>query len=237
MKTYLIYSKSETSRQSNIERLLGLLPKLELVEAIYPLQQKVPFLEQAMAISKQRTGQALLPGEVGCLLSHRAIWRMIAQVGDTNDDAHFLILESDSYLKDLGLIQSFASSVTKNYDLFFWGAWDGHMQLFRKSKKNMGASYEMGTPFIKTIYCTYGYSLNKKTAKLLLKRTGKFSYPVDQYKRFMKQRDVCIGGIQPELISTTGAHSNIRAKRKWEILNQLYLMVLDLKNYLICLLK
>jgi hypothetical protein len=79
--------------------------------------------------------------------------------------------------------------------------------------------------------------LNKKTAKFLLKQTGKFSYPVDQYKRFMTQGDIKIGGIVPELISTTGTASSIRSKQNSEILNQLYLMVLDIKNYLICFFK
>jgi GR25 family glycosyltransferase involved in LPS biosynthesis len=236
LKTYLIYSKSENDRQTNVAQLRSLLPNLNLFEAVYPAQHKVPFLNKAMEISKQRAGQALLPGEIGCLLSHRAIWHQIADV-DSNEKTHFMVLESDSCLKNIELFMNLDKQLVECYDLFFWGAWDGHMQLFRKKRIKLEDGYQIGTPFIKSIYCTYGYSLNKKTAKFLLKQTGKFSYPVDQYKRFMTQGDIKIGGIVPELISTTGTASSIRSKQNSEILNQLYLMVLDIKNYLICFFK
>ncbi len=236
MKTYLIYSPSELARLENVARLQMQLPDLQLVEAIYSSKQKVPFLQAATNISKERTGYALLPGEIGCLLSHRLVWHQIVQSA-TNKKEHFLILESDSYIKDLEILTNFDKQILEHYDLFFWGAWDGHMQLFKSSIKKLIGGYQLGTPFIKTIYCTYGYSLNKTTAKMLLARTRKFNYPVDQYKRFMQQADCFIGAVVPELITTTGALSNIREKRKWEIVNQLYLMVLDLKNYLICLFK
>jgi GR25 family glycosyltransferase involved in LPS biosynthesis len=196
----------------------------------------VPFLSQAAEIAAKRTGQALLIGEIGCLLSHRAVWRKIAGKS-VNEQEHFLILESDSEFINKTVFDQFDLQLLNQYDLFFWGAWDGHMQLFRKHRKQIDHTFQMGTPFIKSIYCTYGYSLNCAAAKFLLKRTKQFSYPVDQYKRFILQQDLKIGGVTPELISTTGAPSNIRNIRKWELPNQLYLLVLDLKNYLICLFK
>lgn len=236
MKTYLIYSKTETDRLENVQHLKHLVNDLQLVEAIYPNNQKVPFLNGAMKVSAERTGQALLPGEVGCLLSHRAIWQKIINSTESNSK-HFLILESDSKINDASLLLKIDRKLIESFDLFFWGAWDGHMQLFRKNRIPVENGFSIGIPFIKTIYCTYGYSLNKKTAKFLLEQTRKFSYPVDQYKRFMQQNDVKIGGIKPELISTNGTASNIRTKERGTFTNQLYLMVLDLKNYLICLFK
>ena len=236
MKTYLIYSLLETARSENVFGLRDQLPDLVLVDAIYPAHQKVPFLFPATKVSKQRTGQSLLQGEIGCLLSHRKVWHEIV-ANAVNEQEHFLILESDSQITHLDSIKHFDLQLLQQFDLFFWGAWDGHMQLFRKNRTPIGHGFTIGTPFIKTIYCTYGYSLNKKSAKFLLKQTSQFSYPVDQYKRFMKQEDLQIGGVVPELISTTGMKSNIRSKRKWAFLNELFLMVLDLKNYLICYFK
>ncbi len=236
MKTYLIYSNLETARLENVYRLKAQLPELELVNAIYPSHNKVPFLFPAIQVSELRTGQALLHGEIGCLLSHRKVWHQIVASAD-NEQEHFLILESDSKMTNLEVMNQFDLHLLQQYDLFFWGAWDGHMQLFRKDRRKIGNGFTIGTPFIKTIYCTYGYSLNKNAAKFLLKRTNQFSYPVDQYKRFMKQEDLKIGGVVPELITTTGMKSNIRSKRKWEFFNELNLMVLDFKNYLICFFK
>jgi hypothetical protein len=60
----------------------------------------------------------------------------------------------------------------------------------------------MGTPLIKSVYGAYGYSINAKAAKQLLKSTGKIKYPVDLYKHYNQIGGLSIGAIQPELIST-----------------------------------
>lgn len=236
MKSFLITSSFETERKANIEKLCIQLPGIERIEAIYPAHQKVAFLSQAIALSKQRAGIALLPGEIGCLLSHRKIWHNIVN-SKTTEQEHFLVLESDSRINNPALILQYANSLTEKSDILFWGAWDGHLQLFRSSKQKLTEGYVYGEPFIKSIYCTYGYSLNKKAAKLLLERTGKFSYPVDQFKRYFIRDELRIGGIVPELIGTTGIKSVIRKNKPWQLLNTLFLAALDMKNKLICFFK
>jgi hypothetical protein len=47
----------------------------------------------------------------------------------------------------------------------------------------------------------YGYSLNKKMASWMLKRTARMTYPGDHFKRHFRPEDVSIGGILPEVIS------------------------------------
>jgi len=257
LKTYLLSAPFETDRQQNVALLCSQLPEIELVDAIYPSKQKIPFINDIITVSAQRTGKALLLGEIGCLLSHRKIWQKIL-LADAAEKAHFLILESDSVLnmpayfntqnaalalsQKLNLTSSITSKqlnpqIIEAHDLFFWGAWDGYMQLFQSTKQPLLQGFQYGEPFIKTIYCTYGYSLNKKAASMLLHKTKHIAYPVDQFKRYLQQTDLKIGGVVPELISTCGSKSHIREKKSFKLFNHLFLLLLTIKNKLICFFK
>jgi hypothetical protein len=93
------------------------------------------------------------------------------------------------------------NQIENKFDLFFWGAWEGNVSIFRSTKKLFQGHYKVGEPFIKSVYCTYGYSLNVLAAKTLLKRTQKIAYPVDFFKKFINRFDLRIGAVIPEIIS------------------------------------
>ncbi len=236
MKTYLLTAPFETDRQQNVALLCAQLPEIELVNAIYPSKQKIPFINNIIKVSAQRTGKALLLGEIGCLLSHRKIWQKIL-LEYANEADHFLILESDSLLNQPDVLTSVDYNIIQSHDIFFWGAWDGYMQLFQSTKQPLIQGFQYGEPFIKTIYCTYGYSINKKAALMLLNKTKHIRYPVDQFKRYLQQSDLKIGGVVPELISTCGVKSHIREKKTFKLFNHLFLTLLTIKNKLICFFK
>ncbi|MDP1842093.1 MAG: glycosyltransferase family 25 protein [Sediminibacterium sp.] len=235
MKTFIICNEQETERQANIAKLLKQMPTAQLVNAVYPSQMHVPFLREMMEVSKKRTGKALLPAEIGCLLSHRMIWRNIV-ANAANNQEYFLILESDSMVRDMELLHESAQVHLPQYDLFFFGAWLGHMQLFRSSKIKWG-QYNIGIPFIKTVYCTYGYAVNKKAAAYLLKQTVQLAYPVDQFKYFINTDALKMGGMVPELIAagTLGTYINQNKLLNWQ--RALWMKLLYIKNYFICLLR
>jgi GR25 family glycosyltransferase involved in LPS biosynthesis len=236
MRGFLICDESETHRKAHIEQILIDAPfHIELVPAVYPGKQHVPFRDALISCSKQRTGKELLMGELGCLLSHRRVWSMIMKDAK-KDDEHFLVFESDSMIADSVFLKNNFASLTDDKDIFFWGAWEGHMKLFKSSRKVIDGAYSVGTPFIKTTYCTYGYSLNKKAATLLLKRTNKISHPVDQFKYFFKQDELRIGGVLPEVIMGNQINSTIRQKENLFFKNA-FLALLDLKNNIICSLR
>ena len=74
MKAFLICADHEQNR--NLEAIEASYPfAVQRVEAIYPSRQKVPFVDRLISVSKERTGKALMPGELGCLMSHRKVWR------------------------------------------------------------------------------------------------------------------------------------------------------------------
>jgi GR25 family glycosyltransferase involved in LPS biosynthesis len=190
-RAFVLFAEHETERQSHVEALRAVLPALEVVEPVFPLQIHVPFLEAMVEKSRARTGKALLPTEIGVILSHRKIWAIIAQE-KTNE--HFLVLESDSRILKPELLES---ETSEKYDLFFWGAWNGYASLKRSTVKS-----GVGEPLIKSVYGAYGYSLNAKAAAYLLKKTAQVAYPVDMYKRFVDPAEISLGAIVPEVIST-----------------------------------
>lgn len=205
------------------------------MDAVYPALKAIPFQQQLLDLAEQRTGKSLLLGELGCLMSHRKVWQRILKSNET-DQTHFLILESDSQLINPDLLSKAFTQLTIDKDLFFWGAWEGHMQFFKTSKQRVDQIYTIGEPFIKTVYCTYGYSINKKAAKLLLKRTAKIGYPVDQFKKFFSQEELKLGGILPEVITGNQVGSTIRNGES-VVFKYIFLQLLDIKNYVICSLR
>ena len=190
-RTFVLFAEHETERTKHLEALRAELPTLEVVEPVFPSQFHIPFLEAMMAKSLARTGKALLPTEIGVILSHRKVW---AQIAREKSSAHFLVLESDSRILKPELLRSETSD---KYDLFFWGAWNGYASLKRSTVKN-----GVGEPLIKSVYGAYGYSLNSKAAAYLLKKTSQVAYPVDMYKRFVDPAEISLGAIVPEVIST-----------------------------------
>lgn len=233
---YIVCSVRETDRLENIQRLKRQLPLLESTEAIYPAYTYVPFKSKLLDLSYVRTGYRLNEGELGCLLSHRQVWRKIVN-SDATASTLFLVLESDSCIQDPKILEKHYHDMSKHYDLFFWGAWEGHMKLFRSTRRSLDKGFHVGIPFIKTVYCTYGYSLNRKAAAYLLQQTNKIAYPVDQFKYFMSDSTIRIGGVMPELISTNGqGRSYIRSPRN-RVKEFLFWFLLDIRNSIICFFK
>jgi GR25 family glycosyltransferase involved in LPS biosynthesis len=204
---------------------------IEKVDAVYPSKMHIPFAERIMSITAKRTGKALISGELGCLMSHRKVWRKIISEA-IDEEQHFMVFESDSRLLDSEFMKNQAATLTAMYDMFFWGAWEGHLKLFRSSRRKCD-SHIVGTPFIKTVYCTYGYSLNRKAAKLLLQRTAKPSWAVDQFKYFFKSNELKLGAVLPEVVKGNESDSTIRSGENL-LLKKLFLFILDFKNNLIC---
>lgn len=233
---FVITADHETDRVEMLEDMQKLLPCLEKVSAIYPSRIKVPFLHTLQVLSRQRTGWQLNDGEIGVLLSNRKTWREIIKRA-VSDNQMFLVLESDSYVRDIEMLTELYPAVEQQYDLFFWGGWEGHIQLERSSRQKYKGPYTIGVPYIKTVYGAYGYSLNRKAAQYLLKQTGKISYPVDQYKRFITPGYLRIGSVIPEIIPQRDWQSTIGhpTMPKWQ--RTLWLFILDCKNALICFFK
>lgn len=231
IKAFILFGQWDKNRSDLLDQVQKEINDLTLIAPFFPKYQKVPFLNQLIRLSKERTGTALSPAEIGVLLGHRAIWRKILNL-EGDPAQHFLVLESDSKLNNPSLLKDKFNQYTENYDLFFWGAWDGHARIHKSSIQFRIQEYIIGTPLIKSVYCTYGYSLNKKAAKYLLKATGKISYPVDIYKKFIEPGSLKMGAARPEIIGAWyNTPSTIQVQSKLNKVKRfLIVQIFDFRN-------
>jgi GR25 family glycosyltransferase involved in LPS biosynthesis len=234
MLTYLVTSKDELERIKHIEDLQNLFPSVVSIEAIYPKKTRIPLYSQIKSISKARTGTALSDGALGCLLSHRIIWRRFL---NQKDQDFCLILESDSQIDNLTIIKSHQLSIKAQYDLFFWGAFDNRMKLLQSTKNHLSDQYQIGTPLSNSLYCTYGYSINKNAAIYLLESTKKFNYPVDYWKLRLKDSPLRVGGILPNIITTVTSFKSTISHPPKNIFVLLFDTMINLKNSIISFFK
>ena len=230
MLTYLISSPREIDRISNVNKLKNDIEKIIDITAIYPKHVKIPFKNRLIKKSFERTNRTLKEAELGLLLSHRNAWNTFLK----NEEQNALFLESDSNILNNTILKKNFNFVHNKFDIFFWGAFDGRIKLFTKSKFNIDENYIVGIPVINSLYCTYGYSLNKKAALYLLNQTNKVNYPVDFWKIRLYNSSLSIGGVYPELISTNPLfNSNIQSS-KFNFFNNFFIKkIIDFKNELI----
>lgn len=226
MLVFLISSTLEKERISNIISIKKIFNKVIDIEAIYPSLIHIPLLNKLKYLSKIRTKRELKSSEIGLLLSHRTAWNNFLLTKDNEA----LFLESDSLILDKDFIQNNLIKFHLNYDIFFWGAFDGRMKIYKKNNLIL-SKYFIGHPVINSLYCTYGYSLNRKAAKYLLKQTNKINYPVDYWKKRLYNSNLNIGGINPEVISTNSQFSSTIQNTDFNIYKYKFVKkIIDLKN-------
>lgn len=230
--TYILYGPHDVSRSKQVGVLQQTFPTAEIIEPIFPRKQKVPFIKDLIQNAFDRSGTKLLPEEVGVFMSHRKIWSIISKKGNNN---HYLVLESDSKIKDSTTIHTQFSEVQNDYDLFFWGAWNNHVSIKRSTSKKIAQNYIIGTPLIRSVYGAYGYSLNAKAAKYLLEQSKRINHPVDLYKYYIDPTQINIGSIKPEVISTwQTTDSTIRKERFKDKLKRIIIIkIFNLRNQIL----
>ena len=234
IQAFIIYGQNEHARQAQVNLMQEVLPNSVLVDPIFPATQKVPFLKDLIQNAYKRSGYKLLPSEVGVFMSHRSIWKKIVQ--QNNDpNQHFLVLESDSKINDMCLIEQTMQKVETGYDLFFWGAWNNHVSIKKSTAESIDSKFKIGVPLIRSVYGAYGYSLNIKAAKHLLAQSSKINYPVDLYKHYVDQAAIKIGATQPELISTwQTTDSTIRKEANIDRLKRIIIIkIFSLRNQIL----
>jgi len=118
INTYILYSPLEKDRTARVEAMRQQFKQFTISESIYPSNTHIPFLKAIIEKSKERTGQALMATEVACLLGHRRILRQIVKAA-TNNEEHFLVLESDSKILNFELLKNQFEIISINMTSFF----------------------------------------------------------------------------------------------------------------------
>ena len=230
INTYILYSPLEKDRTTRVEAMRQQFKQFTISESSYPSNTHIPFLKAIIEKAKERTGKALMATEVACLLGHRRILRQIVKAA-TNNEEHFLVLESDSKILNFELLKNHFETISKQYDFFFWGAWEGNAKVKRSKGKLIEGKYTIGEPLLHTIYCTYGYSLNKSTAQYLLKQGRIISTPFDIFKQFIDPSKIRLGTITKEIITTWDEGSYIRNDKFFKRSKKaVFIFFLNIKN-------
>ena len=111
------------------------------------------------------------------------------------------------------------------------------MKLLKSSKNQLSDQYQVGTPLVHSLYCTYGYSVNKTAAKYLLESTKRFNYPVDYWKLRLKDSPLRVGGILPNIITTVSSFKSTISHPNQNIFVLLFDTTINLKNSIISFFK
>ncbi|WP_293575366.1 glycosyltransferase family 25 protein [Phaeobacter sp.] len=93
MRSYIIHMQGNQARAANVAQLLDRLPQAQVVDAVNgrDVVAKGQVNCRQGDLHVPHYPFALSPGEIGCFLSHRKCWEMIAN----GDDAFGLIVEDD----------------------------------------------------------------------------------------------------------------------------------------------
>lgn len=171
-KIYYINLDRRTDRNAHMTQLLknynldGITERITAVDGSKLDMDKIPHdiitqdgIEDAKN-KKQRVFVPMTPGAIGCAMSHRNIWQIIAK----SDLKSALILEDDVYFDPAisAKLEAYKVDWPKSYDVIFLGY----------SSATIKNIYEMYNDLFyrtKREYGLFGYIVSKKGAEKLLK--------------------------------------------------------------------
>jgi GR25 family glycosyltransferase involved in LPS biosynthesis len=213
MKSLIIHMSSSTARRENAHHLLEVLPDAKLIEAV---DGRDPAQVQDVRVMPGTHLDPPYPfplgaGEVGCFLSHRKCWEIIAQAEApyaliAEDD---LSIDPDIWVNVLGLIDSHATT-------------DSFIRIPAKKRETPVAN--IGTQGTASLFVpqviglqTVCQVVGRNAAKRLLAASGTLDRPVDTFLQMHWATGQAIHTILPngvrELTAETGG-STIQKKTR-----------------------
>ena len=197
IKTYVINLKNSVDRRRNVLAELSKYPFMnyELVEAVdgrEMSQEDVDHLFDCKRFS-WRNGRAVMPGEIGCTLSHRECYRKLLSSKEEfalvlEDDVRFLAEEN--WVEDLiGTISGRMSGKPRVVTL------TRHHVYYSRGEHPVGGKYSLCR--VREAWGTCAYLVNRKAAAVLLK-IGKPYFVADDFL-MMNQKGIRVEGIFPML--------------------------------------
>lgn len=185
IKTYIINLPQEHERRKNILAETVKYPCLdvEMVKAIYGKILSDNEKDRLFDKNKFRKyyGRTLLPGEIGCTLSHRNCYKLLLE----SEYEFALILEDDAYIKDDVFSAFFIKSVME-----FMNSSDPVVLLLHADFESIGSNSSFyGKYDLYAVYSalfTTAYLLNKSAARLFLQKEPPYFWVADDWHLFRK---------------------------------------------------
>lgn len=184
IKTYIINLPKDRDRRESILAETGKLPCLdiEMIKAVYGKEltdeERNRLFDSVNYI--RHYGRSLLPGEIGCTLSHRECYRRLLE----SDCELALVLEDDAQFADSAFTEDFSRYVVE-----FMHNEKPLMVLLHADFEYIGKKqcfydkYDL-YPVYKALYTT-AYLVNKSAVRLLLQKETPF-WVADDWLRFRR---------------------------------------------------
>jgi GR25 family glycosyltransferase involved in LPS biosynthesis len=202
MRAYVIHLERAVSRRSQVERIRAALPvPLEIVSAVdgAAVPPEVFKARYRRTLLQPHYPFELRPGEIGCFLSHRKCWEMIA-AGDlpgaliVEDDVE---IDADLFARMLPIVAAAAGEAA--YVRF-------PVKAGRETGKTLHEKGDMSvfapvTPGLGT----QGQYVGRKAAEALLKASELFDRPVDSFLQMRFHHRVPILSTSPMAIQEISA--------------------------------
>src|ERR1700676_347715 len=198
MQIFVINLPEDSVRREAVENQLR---KLSLSYELFPAisGKSLSFEEREQHYDKTRfirnEGRPALPGELGCALSHIAIYRLIK----ANQIAHALILEDDAWLNPNlpHLLQAIAQKYAPEDKNIFLLTWVTKVSMRRFD--TLWSSYHVAE--VESAVCTHGYVISNAAAEALIQTLYPVHHVADCWTWLRRHRAVNIFAVFPTCIT------------------------------------
>ena len=197
LKTYVINLPKDQDRRESILKETAQFPWLdiEMIEAVYGKELSDEEKNNLFDCKKytQYYGRELMPGEIGCTLSHQMCYKHLLEA----DLDYALILEDDAHFANNKITEQFLMSVNDLMNspipriLLLHASFE-----YTGEKKLFCENYSICS--IYNALFTTGYFFNKKAARLLL--CGETPYWVADDWSLFRRRGIKIYSLYPSVV-------------------------------------
>lgn len=182
-KTFIVNLQADKKRKIHMEKICTKLNlNFEFIKAVNGKNLKN--IDYYISFSRNKVTQGLkrelVPGEIGCILSHQNIYKKVIN----NKLEYALILEDDVDISDdIHIAFDNVKNLPIDWDIFFigyHGKLNEDLQIEGKHIYQINSKYSVSKLSQKP-YGTYGYIVSYKGAKKLLSKSNTFELPMDWY--------------------------------------------------------
>lgn len=198
LKTYVINLPKDLDRRESILKETGQIPWLdvEMTEAVYGKELTEEERSNSFNSKKfaQYYGRMVLPGEIGCTLSHRLCYQRLLN----SDQSFALILEDDAHFVESTISKKFISAITE----FMNNPYPRILLLHANFEYEGNKLPFCDNYFLYTIYSALfatGYLINRSAANMLLKNELPY-WIADDWKLF-RRWGLHIYSIYPSVVT------------------------------------
>ncbi len=140
----------------------------------------------------RRARHPLIRSEIGCYLSHIAVWRRIAE--GAAGGGGFVFEDDFRAVEDLGEIMTLLSEDRRGWDMVKLFTLDPRPRCV--ARRDLGSGHEIVVPF-RVPTCMLGYGLTREAARRLVDRAVPFFRPVDEDHKFFWETGLQVALVLP----------------------------------------